>query len=147
MNRITLIGNTGHSAVSRKTENGGMVTFSLAVSERRKNDQGQWENARTDWFDCVVYTRTAEGASQLGASITHGTRLGVTGKMYSRQYEKDGIRRTAWSVRVDEVEFVGDRKEAAPGEAAPEAESGPAPVVQAPEASPEPEAKQDDLPF
>lgn len=146
MNRITLIGNTGHSAVSRKTENGGMVTFSLAVSERRKNDSGQWETTRTDWFDCVVYTRTAEGASQLGASITHGTRLGVTGKMYSRQYEKDGIRRTAWSVRVDEVEFC-DRKEAAPGEAAPEEAAAPVPVVRGEQADAAAPPQIDDLPF
>lgn len=65
MNRITLIGHTGHSAVSRATENGGMVTFSLAVSERRRNEQGEWENSRTDWFDCVLYTATKEGASTL----------------------------------------------------------------------------------
>ena len=54
MNRITLIGHTGHSAVSRATENGGMVTFSLAVSERRRNEQGEWENSRTDWFDPTI---------------------------------------------------------------------------------------------
>lgn len=106
MNRITLIGHTGHSAVSRATENGGMVTFSLAVSERRRNEQGEWENSRTDWFDCVLYTATKEGASTLGASIKSGTRLAVTGKMQSREYEKDGIKRQAWSVRVDELEFL-----------------------------------------
>ena len=143
MNKITLSGNTGHSAVSRPVEKGGMVTFSLAVSDRRKNEQGEWETIRTDWFDCVVFTSTAEGASKLGAAITSGTRMIVTGEMQSRQYEKDGIKRTAWSVRVDELEIISARREeqAAAPEAQPEAAPAPLPAQ---DAKP---AKQSDLPF
>lgn len=106
MNKIFLIGHTGHSAVSRATENGGMVTFSLAVSERRRNEQGEWENSRTDWFDCVLYTATKESSDKIAQVLPSGTRIAVTGRMYSREYEKDGQKRTGWSVRVDEFEIL-----------------------------------------
>lgn len=144
MNRITLIGNTGHSAVSRATDNGGMVTFSLAVSETRKNEQGEWETTRTDWFDCVLYTRTKEGASSLGASLKSGTRLAVSGKMQSREYEKDGIKRKAWSVRVDELEILQQReREDKPEQAQPEQ-----PSPQPEQAAPAPQQQEfNDLPF
>lgn len=152
MNRITLTGNVGRSATSRATQNGGFVNFSLAVSKTRKNDKGEWETIRTDWFDCVVYTSTADGASKLGANITVGTKLLVAGEMQSHQYEKDGIKRTAWSVRVDELEFIGGKKD--------DTQQGQQPAPQQesqegaePAPTPEPEAQQqeggnkDDLPF
>ena len=144
MNRITLTGNTGHSAVSRATEKGGMVTFSFAVSDRRKNDQGEWETIRTDWFDCVVYTSTQESANRLGAAITSGTHLLVTGEMQSRQYEKNGVKRTAWNVRVDELEFINNKRDdqtTSQPETQPEAAYEPTPAQ---DAKP---AKQSDLPF
>ena len=106
MNRISLIGHTGHSAVARQTENGGMVTFSLAVSEVRKNAQGQWETTRTDWFDCAIYTKSKESADKLADVIKGGTRLAVGGKMQSREYEKDGQKRIAWGVRVEDFELL-----------------------------------------
>lgn len=106
MNKIILTGNVGHSAQSRGTDNGGMVTFTLAVNERRRNEQGEWENARTDWFDCVLYTSKKESADKIAQVLPSGTRIAVTGRMYSREYEKDGQKRTGWSVRVDEFEIL-----------------------------------------
>ena len=110
MNRITLSGNLGHGAQSRTTNNGGMVTFSMAVSERRKNEQGQWETTRTDWFDCVIYTREASSAERIAGHLTNGTRLLLSGKMQSREYEKDGQKRTAWQVRVEEFEILSSKE-------------------------------------
>ena len=69
-----------------------------------------------------------------------------------RRDEKDGIKRTAWSVRVDELEFIGGKKD--------DAQQGQQPAPQQesqegaePAPTPEPEAQQqeggnkDDLPF
>jgi single-strand DNA-binding protein len=106
MNKITLIGHVGHSAQVRATENGGMVTFTLAVNERRKNQQGEWENARTDWFDCVLYAQKKEAAEKIASLMPSGTRIALNGKMQSREYEKDGQKRTAWSVRVEDFELL-----------------------------------------
>lgn len=111
MNKIVLTGNVGHSAQSRKTDNGGMVTFTLAVNERRRNEQGEWENARTDWFDCVLYTSKKESADKIAQVLEGGTRIGITGKMQSREYEKDSQKIKAWSVRVDEFEILAGKKE------------------------------------
>jgi len=148
MNRIVITGNVGRSATSRSLQNGGMVNFSLAVSKTRKNDKGEWETIRTDWFDCIVYTGTADGASKLGANITVGTKLLVAGEMQSHQYEKDGIKRTAWSVRVDELEFIGGKKDDAQQGQQPAAQEGaePAPTPE-PEGQPQGGKEKDDMPF
>ena len=40
MNSLHITGNVGQQAQSKDVENGGLVTFSVGVSESRKNEQG-----------------------------------------------------------------------------------------------------------
>ena len=146
MNNIMLIGNTGRSAESRATQNGGMVTFSLAVSDRRRNERGEYENIRTDWFDCVMYTNTQEGASRFGNALPAGSKVAVRGEMQSQQYEKEGHKLTSWRVLVRDVEILYTPQ----AQQAPQAQqSAPAqqPAPQPQQPAPQAEAKQNDLPF
>lgn len=110
MNKITLIGNVGQNAQSAETKNGGMVTFSLGVSESRKNEQGEWETTRTDWFSCAIYVQKKETADHMATIITAGSKLAVVGKMQSREYEKDGQKHTGWNVKVEEFEILSQKK-------------------------------------
>ncbi len=106
MNSITLIGNVGQQAQSKNVENGGLVTFSLGVSESRKNEQGEYETTRVDWFNCIIPTSKKESADKLATIITSGAKVGLRGKMQSREYEKDGQKHTGWSVRVEVFEIL-----------------------------------------
>lgn len=111
MNQITLTGNVGHSAQSKNVENGGLVTFSLGVSERKKNEQGEYETTRVDWFNCIIPTSKKETADKLASIITSGAKIALTGKMQSREYEKDGQKHIGWSVKVEIFEIMTTRKD------------------------------------
>lgn len=106
MNKLTIIGNVGQQAQSKNVENGGLVTFSVGVSESRKNEQGEYETTRVDWFNCIIPTNKKETADKLAGIITAGAKVGIHGKMQSHEYEKDGQKHIGWSVRVQEFEIL-----------------------------------------
>lgn len=111
MNSLNITGNVGQQAQSKDVENGGLVTFSVGVSESRKNDQGVYETTRVDWFNCIIPTSKRETADKVAAILTAGAKVAVRGKMQSREYEKDGQKHIGWSVRVQEFEILTTKKE------------------------------------
>ena len=106
-NKIVLVGNLGRDAENKDLNNGGHVlTFNLAVSEKWEDKDGQ-QQERTDWFTVDYFCKSA-GLQQY---LTKGTSVLVEGKMISREYEdKEGKKRTAWSVRADKVGLLGGSK-------------------------------------
>lgn len=106
MNKIFLTGNVGRDAETRTTVNGGMVLFNIGVSESRKNEKGEYETTRVDWFSCNIYTQKPETAEKIAGIIKKGNKLSVIGKMQSREYEKDGQKHTGWNVKVEEFEVL-----------------------------------------
>jgi single-strand DNA-binding protein len=108
INRITLIGNVGADAELRHTRDGGAVlNVRLAVGERWKDSSGE-RKERTTWFSIAVFGTRAEA---LARHITKGTQLYVSGRMQSREWEKDGQKRTSWEVVADEIEFLGGKRD------------------------------------
>ena len=116
MNKIMITGYLGQDPELQTMSNGmEKCRFTVGVSRRVKKDAPK----KTDWFNCDAWGPT-------GAFVKNwfkkGSGITVTGRMESSQSEKDGVKRTYWSLNVDEVEFPmksGDRSEA------------PAPVVDA----------------
>ena len=95
MKNITLAGNIGQNAETRRTQSGDAVTgFSVAVEER----QGQ--EKRTIWFRCSIWGKRGESLAQY---ITKGTRVAVAGDLSTREY--DG--KTYLEVRVAEITLLG----------------------------------------
>ncbi len=80
MQRIDLTGNLGHDPELRFTEGGRAVaSLSVAHQDRRKNDQGEWEDVGdTQWFDVTLWGDKAERAAE---SLRKGDRVHVTGKV------------------------------------------------------------------
>ena len=98
----------------KTTSNGTSITrFTVAV-ERRRGDDG------ADFIRCVAFGKSAEFASQY---LHKGDRVGVIGRLQVQQYEKDGEKREAWSVAVDQFDLIETKKEAearnAPAQSAP----------------------------
>ena len=101
MKAITLAGNIGKSAETRRTPNGDAVTsWSLAVEERKGSEK------RTIWFDCSLWGKRGEKVAEY---ITKGSQLGVSGELGTREHEG----KTYLTVRVSEVTLQGgtDRAE------------------------------------
>ena len=109
INRVNCSGNIGKDPELRQTQGGTQVlTFSLAVSDRKRNPQtGEWENA-TNWIPCVVFGNRAERLSRLRS---RGMKCAVEGKLRQSSYkDKSGQNRSKIEVIVDEVEFLSGSK-------------------------------------
>lgn len=68
---------------------------------------------QTDFFNIVAWRQLGELCEKY---LSKGKKVAVIGSIQTRTYEKDGVKRTAWDILADEVEFLspadkGARKE------------------------------------
>lgn len=144
INRAAISGNLTRDAELRMTQGGTQVlSFGVAVNERRRNPQtGEWED-QPSFIDCTLFGRRAQAISQY---MRKGAKVAVEGRLHQRSWsDRDtGKRRSAVEVIVDEVEFMGSRQGAQQPQQAPQAyQAAPqyprqAPAPQAPAYAPQP---------
>lgn len=72
----------------RFTQSGtAVMNFSVAVqNDRFDRDKNEWVEGDPTWISCVAWKRLAENC---GDTIEKGTRVVVTGKMVTRNWETD----------------------------------------------------------
>ena len=111
INNVVLMGRLVATPELRNTQTGLAVTsFSLAV-ERSYARQG--EQRQTDFINCVAWRNTAEFISRY---FQKGSMIAVTGSIHTRNYEdKNGNKRTAVEVLVDQASFCGSKAETGTG--------------------------------
>lgn len=109
MNSVNLMGRTTTDIELKNTANGTSVaTFTLAV-DRKYTPKGQ--ERQTDFINCVAWRNTAEFVSKW---FRKGDMMAVTGEIQTRSYEdKNGNKRTATEVVVDQAFFCGKKNESA----------------------------------
>ena len=110
INRVTLSGNLTRDPELRATAGGtNVLSFGLAVNDRRKNPQtDEWEDV-PNYIDCVVFGGRAEPLSRY---LSKGSKVAIEGKLRYRAWEQDGQKRSKLEVVVDECEFMSrDRKQ------------------------------------
>lgn len=105
MNKIILIGNLTRDPESGVTANGvGYTRFTLAVNRTYPDANG---NREADFINITTWRKTAEAC---GKHLFKGSKVGVSGSLQQRRYEdRDGIKRTAFDVVADEVEFLSPK--------------------------------------
>ena len=105
MNVVVISGGLGRDPEVRKTQGGSTImNFSVAVSDRRKNNQtGQWEEV-TNWFDCVMFGKRAESLSRF---LKKGMKVTVFGRLQQNRWEdkKSGQKRSKVEVVANDVEL------------------------------------------
>jgi single-strand DNA-binding protein len=78
-----------------------VVKVRLAFNSRRKNPQtDQWEDGDVFFVDGTAWDREAENIAE---SLAKGHEVQVTGRMKTRQYEKDGQKRFAIDLMIDAI--------------------------------------------
>lgn len=103
INRCVLSGNTTRDAELRQTASGmAVLKFSLAVNERHKNPNGQWED-RANFIDCIIFGTRAQAVSKY---LSKGSKVSIEGKLRQSTWERDGQKRSKIEVVVDEIEFM-----------------------------------------
>ena len=110
INRVNISGNLTREPEMRALRNGTQVlSFSVAVNDRRKNPQtGEWEDY-PNFVDCTMFGTRAEA---VGRYLSKGTKVAIEGKLRYSSWEKDGQRRSKLEVIVDEIEFMSQRQQA-----------------------------------
>ena len=114
INRVMISGNLTRNAELRSTQQGtSVLTFGVAVNDRRQNQQtGEWEDV-PNFVDCVVWGNRAEALADI---LKKGLKVAVDGSLRYRSWEADdGSKRSKLEVVVREVELMtprGDRPQA-----------------------------------
>ncbi|WP_438265911.1 single-stranded DNA-binding protein [Collinsella bouchesdurhonensis] len=110
INRCNISGNLTRDPEMRALRNGTQVlSFGVAVNDRRKNPQtGEWEDY-PNFVDCTMFGTRAEA---VGRYLSKGTKVAIEGKLRYSSWEKDGQRRSKLEVIVDEIELMSQRQQA-----------------------------------
>ena len=109
INRVCITGNLTRDPELRATAAGTQVlSFGIAVNDRRKNPQtGEWEDY-PNYIDCTMFGTRAEA---VGRYISKGSKVAIEGKLRYSSWERDGQKRSKLEVIVDEIEFMSRRDE------------------------------------
>lgn len=98
LNKVEIIGRLGNDPDVRYAKNGNAITnISLATSEKWKDGQGNTQE-KTEWHRVVFFGKVAEIA---GEYLRKGSECYVCGKLVTREWEKDGVKRYTTEIVVD----------------------------------------------
>lgn len=100
-NKVILEGRLTDFPEMKVTNTGKNVTSFCVAVNRPKNQNG---DSVTDWIDCVAWGKTAELICKY---FGKGKPILIEGELQTRTYEdKNGNKRKAVEVRVDEIRFT-----------------------------------------
>ncbi len=105
VNKVFLLGNLGKDPELRyTTAQNPICSFSVATSERRKDQSGAWVD-HTEWHNVVTFGKTAENCSQY---LKKGRQAFIEGKIQTRKWQdKEGKDRYSTEIVAATVQFVG----------------------------------------
>jgi single-strand DNA-binding protein len=144
VNKVILVGTCGQDPDARYLPNGNAVTtLSLATSEKWTDKQSGQPVEKTEWHRVCLFGKVAEIAGQY---LRKGSQVYIEGKLQTREWEKDGVKRYTTEIIVDmrgALQLLGPKPEGQ--QAAPQPNQRPAPQ-QNQQAAP-PDSYDDDIPF
>ena len=116
-NKVILMGNLTRDVEVRTTASGQSVAnFSLAVSRSWRGQDGQQQD-QTSFINCVAWGKVGDIIAQY---VRKGSPLLVSGRLDQRSYQdKDGNKRSAVEVVVEDFNFVGGGRSDDPSLSAP----------------------------
>ena len=138
VNKVILVGNVGKDPEVRYLDkNVAVANFSLATTDRAYTTQnGVKVPERTEWHNIVAWRNWAEMTEKY---VRKGTQLYIEGKIQTRSWEKDGIKRYSTEIYADAIQLLGKKPESTDSLSAVAAP--PADAIQPPP------HVEDDLPF
>ena len=143
VNKVILVGRVGQDVEQKFLPNGtAVVSLTLATSEEWKDKAGD-KQSRTEWHRCVAYQRLAE---IIGEYVKKGQQLYIEGKLQTRSWEQEGVKRYQTEIIVSEMQMIGDKPSGGERQATSQTRGQPAHHS----SQPAPQADDgfvDDLPF
>lgn len=102
MNDVNLIGRLTRDPELRWSGETAIARFSIAIDRPMKKD-GSHE---TDFPTIVAFGKTAENCEKY---LSKGRQVGITGRIQTGSYEKDGRKIYTTDVVASRVEFLGGK--------------------------------------
>lgn len=117
VNKVILLGRLGKDPEMRYSNSQTPIcSFSLATSERRKDQSGNW-NEQTEWHNIIVFGKTAEHCSNY---LKKGRQAYIEGRIQTRKWQdKEGRDRYTTEIIANTVQFIGSKAEANGGHYVP----------------------------
>ena len=98
VNKVILVGHLGRDPEVRTIENGAKVArFTLATTESYKDKNGERKD-NTEWHNIVCWRGLADIAERF---LNKGKMIYVEGKLRTRSWEDNGIKKYATEVVAD----------------------------------------------
>ena len=108
INKVILIGHLGDAVKMHYFEGGNSIgRFSIATSESYTNKQTAEKVTTTEWHNIVVRNKLAEICEKY---LSKGDKVYCEGKIKTRQWEQDGIKRYTTEIHVIEMTFLSTTK-------------------------------------
>jgi single-strand DNA-binding protein len=155
VNKVILVGTCGQDPEVRYMPNGNAVTnLSLATSEVWNDKQTGEKKEKTEWHRVSLFGKVAEIA---GEYLKKGSQVYIEGKLQTREWEKDGIKRYTTEIVVDmqgTMQLLGGKPQDGGG-SRPQGQNQQRPQQQnsrpqqapAPDNNPQYDSFDDDIPF
>ncbi len=110
VNKVILVGNVGNDPEFRVMPNGnGVANVSLATSETWKDKNTGDQQEKTEWHRVIFFNRLAEIVEQY---VKKGTKLFIEGRLQTRSWEQDGVKRYTTEIVASEMQMLDSRASA-----------------------------------
>lgn len=105
-NHVQLIGRLGNDPVMKSFDSGKkLANMSLATNESYTNNKGE-KVEETQWHNVVAWGKKAEIAENY---LSKGTEVAIEGKLITRSYESDGVKKYITEIQVREILLLGSK--------------------------------------
>lgn len=108
INKVILVGNVGKNPeIKHLDSETAVANFSLATSENYTNKSGE-KVETTEWHNIVCWRRLATLAENY---IRKGSQVYIEGRIRTRSYEQDGIKKYITEINADTIQLLGKKGE------------------------------------
>jgi single-strand DNA-binding protein len=108
VNKVILIGTLGRDPEVRYAPSGDAIAnVSLATSEQWKDKSGE-KQQKTEWHRISFFGRQAE---IVGEYLKKGSQIYVEGRLQTREWEKDGIKRYTTEIVCDRMQMLSKKQD------------------------------------
>lgn len=103
LNKIVIVGRMTKDAQIYEKEDNKIATFCVATERNYKDDNNE---ISTDYLLCKAFGKTATNIEKY---TSQGTLVGITGRMRSRKYEKEGQTHFVTELYVETIKFMSPK--------------------------------------
>ena len=109
LNQVQIIGRLGGDVEKRVLPNGDSVAnFTVATSEKWTDKASGEKKEKTEWHRIVIFGKLADVAANY---LTKGSQAFFQGKLQTREWEKDGVKRYTTEIHANQMTMLGGKSD------------------------------------